>query len=436
MTIHTLQAGFRSFYRYKAILIKVLHSLEQFYILLALLLFSQSFLTILQGGSAAESITDGNPLVQKIWAFIYAVALLLCCIRWRAVIIVIRQDKLLLLLTFVVILSLTWSAAPEMTLRRSFALIGTNLFGLYMAIRFSLKQQFKLVSRMLLVVIVFSFLFGLFLPQYGVMSDNRGTAWQGVLSHKNQLGRLMCFSSVLFFVFMFNKGEKKKLIWLGLGGSFLLMLLSTSKTALVIMLVLLMLIPFLQSFRWNISIAVLYWMFALLIAGGAISLLFSNADLLLSLMDRDVTLTGRTDLWAAVWEMIKQRPLLGYGYNGFWLGLDGESAYVWLVTKWDPPHSHNGLLDVWLDLGVVGVILVLLHMIRGFKLGVTYIRQTRTIISFCPLLYFMFMFLYNLTENTILRPNSVFWVLYVSISLSLSIAIRRHKRKENKGGIV
>ena len=58
-----------------------------------------------------------------------------------------------------------------------------------------------------------------------------------------------------------------------------------------------------------------------------------------------MTLTGRTELWATVIEMIREHPWFGYGYSGFWLGWDGESAgcrYIYAVI-YDQAFNRNNI---------------------------------------------------------------------------------------------
>ena len=37
----------------------------------------------------------------------------------------------------------------------------------------------------------------------------------------------------------------------------------------------------------------------------------------LGLMDKDTSLSGRTEIWSLVWQKILAHPLLGYGYSAF-----------------------------------------------------------------------------------------------------------------------
>jgi O-antigen ligase len=67
--------------------------------------------------------------------------------------------------------------------------------------------------------------------------------------------------------------------------------------------------------------------------------------------------TGRSEIWAQLWEYVQQRPVLGYGYNSFWS--PGRLLDVALRQGFASPSAHSGLLEVTLSLGVVGGALLL-----------------------------------------------------------------------------
>jgi O-antigen ligase len=68
------------------------------------------------------------------------------------------------------------------------------------------------------------------------------------------------------------------------------------------------------------------------------------------------TITGRTDLWTAIWPAILERPIVGHGYVAsrfltFDLGED---------LGWEPPHTHNSFLEPLYNNGIPGLLLVLI----------------------------------------------------------------------------
>ena len=132
------------------------------------------------------------------------------------------------------------------------------------------------------------------------------------------------------------------------------------------------------------------------------------------------TITGRTKLWSLLLEMIKKRPWLGYGYGAFWLGNDGPSAEVWrVITWWKPPHAHNGWLDLWLELGLLGLISFLIGFLFNIIRALNLMRLHQKSETIWPLLYLVFIVLFNLTTSTLMVQNEIFWVLYVAVSFSL-----------------
>ncbi len=148
-----------------------------------------------------------------------------------------------------------------------------------------------------------------------------------------------------------------------------------------------------------------------LLGGGAAQWILGDVQALLDNLGKDVTLTGRTLLWPAVVEMIQERPWLGYGYSAFWLGWEGESATLWFITNQEYDHAHNGVLDLWLDLGFLGVFVFAAAYVLAFGRAVLWARATKTMGGLWPLALLTFMMLYNLTESALLLRNNLIWIL-------------------------
>jgi len=74
-----------------------------------------------------------------------------------------------------------------------------------------------------------------------------------------------------------------------------------------------------------------------LLVGGSVAIWLVGNTAIANALGRDVTLTGRTSIWAVVLDKISKHPWLGYGYKGFWLGMEGESADVWHETYFMAP---------------------------------------------------------------------------------------------------
>ena len=394
---------------------------EKAFAVLVLLLFSGALIPLMyqEGGTVTTpDAGEGDPRAQAIWSVIYVVTFLLLAVRWKYVVHVATRDKVLWVLLGIALTSVLWSDAPEITLRRSVALIGTTAFGVYLASRYKVSDQQRLLTWALAIAAVLSLLVAVALPSYGVSNDIYAQGWKGVYSHKNQLGSIMALSTL---VFLFRALTSRKRRWAALAGlilSFGLVILSNSKTALVVCLVALALLPVYRALRWPITLAVPVLTGAWLLAGGVVVWGLNNAEAILGALGRDPTLTGRTELWSLVTTMVLRRPWLGYGYNGFWEG--NEGSYFWIsLGGFQPTSAHNGFLDLWLQLGLLGVTAFVLSYLLAFLRAAAWARVEKTTESLWPLMFLTFMLLYSMTESSIMNRNDIYWALYAATVLSL-----------------
>jgi O-antigen ligase len=94
----------------------------------------------------------------------------------------------------------------------------------------------------------------------------------------------------------------------------------------------------------------------------------------LSSFQKDMSLTGRTDVWDAALKVFLKKPILGYGHGAFWMGQGGEGRTpILLETEKVPPHAHNQWLETAIGMGIVGLLitgfLMLSALIRAAKIS-------------------------------------------------------------------
>ena len=392
--------------------------LEKVFVVISLLIFTGAIIPLLRAQDTENF--EGDPLIQMLFILIYIVIAGVIFVNFRKFIELIKNDIWIILLVLIAVASFFWSVAPEITSRRIVAIIGTTLFGIYLAMRYNLHDILKLLLWSFGIITLLSVIFGVFLPQFGVHSGLHDGAWRGVFTHKNVLAKYMTLSSLVFLVFiLMNKGRKRKLLWAGFILSLLLVLLSTSKTGLVMVISFLILIPLFRSLRWKARILIPFFIMVFLTVCSIGILFVGNIEEILGAMGKDITFSGRTELWGAVWSKILQEFWLGYGYRSFWIGWEGESADVYIDTGWMPVHSHNGLLDLWLELGLIGVTTFIISYFLNLKRSTSLFFKIG-IAGLFPLIFMTFLFLSNLSESSILRQNNIFWVLYVALTLVMT----------------
>jgi exopolysaccharide production protein ExoQ len=95
------------------------------------------------------------------------------------------------------------------------------------------------------------------------------------------------------------------------------------------------------------------------------SIEFSFADLL-GYFGKNVTLTGRTQLWDNAQIAIAERPLLGVGYEAYWVAGNWRAEQLWMFAGLHGTtgyHFHNTYLQVMVDLGYIGLLLLLIPFV-------------------------------------------------------------------------
>ena len=146
----------------------------------------------------------------------------------------------------------------------------------------------------------------------------------------------------------------------------------------------------------------------------------SNVAIFSALLGRNSTLTGRTDVWAAVLPTMKRQPLLGYGFGSFWT--DARRIL------YDIPTAHNGYLDILLELGAVGLAFYTVWLLScARKLHRALARDYQwASLAICFLLMSL---IYNTTESSL---NSLAEQLTAVLVLASTVVSRKPITANNR----
>lgn len=405
---------------------KLIRIIEKGFVVFSLLIFSNALFPVVNQMRGLQP-NESDPITQGIFLIIRIGIIFLAIAWYKKILRIIIKEKLLWFVVGMALVSVFWSAAPLETLRNSIVLLASTLFGIYLAARYKLNEQLRLLAWTLGIGAILSLILAIALPSYGVMGTSdfytsqevaHSGVWKGIYGHKNILGHFMSLGALVFFFLTTSSRKYLWVKWVGFCLCVSLLLLSTAKTALIVFLITIAVIPLYKAFRWNQTFALAFFIVLILVGGAMATLFLNNAETILGAFGRDTTLTGRTLLWPAVLYKIWQRPWLGYGYGGFWLGWDGESADVWRIVRWEVPHAHNGFLDVWLNIGLLGLLAFALSFLATWLQALSWARRTKTAEGLWPFAYLTFLILTNLGESTFFRLQSI-WVLYVALTLSM-----------------
>jgi O-antigen ligase len=308
------------------------------------------------------------------------------------------------------------------TVRHFIALLLCAFFGAYFGVRYHLREQLKFVSIALGIVITASIGACLLFPSYAFQTDDDlldKSAWQGVFSGKNMLGRFAVLATLILLLY-FLKGVKRGAVIICIVILFVLILLTQAKTALVYFVLGLLAFPFVRAFIKNRAKRRKIVTFALLVFGGLAVWTYYHWEGFTDSLGKDPELTGRFALWALSVTWIAEKPLLGYGYDAFWSDYYGPAAEFRAASGWlTAPHAHNGIINLWLDLGLIGVLLLVVSFIDVFRRAVEMAKASTNVEEIWPIAFLAFYLLYSISETTFLPRNDLLWILYVSLMVGL-----------------
>jgi exopolysaccharide production protein ExoQ len=356
-----------------------------------------------------------------VYTVTYIVIYSLLLLRWQKILTYLTTNWAIWALILLPIGSLLWSFDPDITIKNSFTLISSSLFGIYLTSRYNLRELLQILSWTFYISILFSFVFAIALPQYGMMSGELHQGrWRGVFLHKNGLGATMVVSCVVFLIRAFGDLRHTKHVWLALGLSVLLLILSGSSSALINGVALMAAFFVFHILRWSYLQLIPTVLAIVLIAVCANLWVADNSELLFGAVGRDASLTGRTELWQLAWDAVWQQPWLGYGYGGFWNGLEGESAAVWRASNFKAAHAHSGYLMLLLDFGWLGLTIFWFGFVRNVLRAINYMRSGTSSEYVWPLLLFTSLLISNQSESALLASNSPEWIFYIVMSFVIN----------------
>lgn len=392
-------------------------ALEAGLALIALLMFSQALLGPLLADPADP---DGGAVLRLVWPPVYLLALILIALNPAPVFTVAMRAWPLVLLGALALGSAAWSLDPGLTLRRGLAVFMTLVFALWLAARYSWSDLIRLFALMFAILAVGSFLAGALVPGFGVMQDIHVGAWKGLWWQKNTLGAYMAWAALAFLAAAAAAPRRlERHVWLALAPlAIALVLLSTSRTALLALLICMAGPAGIALARRGFGFAALA-IFAGLCGLAALGgVLMIGPGVILEALGRDPTLTGRTDIWAALGDAIAARPWTGYGYGAFWQVDNGPVHWVRQATVWPVPTAHNAWLETALSLGLPGMILAMLVVARGLLQAL--LRLFRGIETYWALPFVVSWLGVSLSESNLLVQNSIVWLMLAATLAKLA----------------
>jgi len=335
---------------------------------------------------------------------------------------VARRIPIILALSFLCLVSFVWSIDSAMTMRRGFALLMTTAIGIAFAATWSWRDLILLIATSFTILGLGSAIAAIIAPGFAVHSDIHVGAWKGLWWEKNTLGAMMAFGAAACFAAA-AQFPRYKLIWWGIAAFHAgMVLMSTSKTALVALLIAVAGAMGIALVRRGIGFATLM-LFLAGVLGSSIALIVTLAPLAaLEALGRDATLTGRTDIWAVLFGQIAAAPWTGYGYGAYWTQEYGPVFWVRQQTQWPVPTAHNGWLEIALAIGLPGVAMMALSYLLTLFRAITRLFRGRE--TYWALVFVVMLGVISFSESNLLQRNGLTWVLFVATAAKLAMPRR------------
>lgn len=348
-----------------------------------------------------------------------------------------RIPEPLILLLVLMVLSVIWSQYRPLTVLAVTLQIGTTLFGLFLASHFGWRQLLHILSNTVRFILLSSLLIELWAAIFGpiapIFPNYEGDTppapsylWvqgnlfeleriQGIMGNANLLAFTAALGVLLFLIEAIVTDNRRLVPIASIAFAAVMAALANSAAMTVAMALIAFaaLIAILAEGRPKPTRHRIYrWAIGFLALAALAGVVFRAQ--LFDLLDRSPDASGRFYIWQKVFGLILEKPLEGWGWISYWV--PGVEPYEGLVEINGVPmyQAHNAFLDIWMQLGVAGLVLLLWLMISVFtRLWTVGVRHTNPLYLF-PLFVFLAIAAQALSESRLLIE--IGWVLLVLLA--------------------
>jgi exopolysaccharide production protein ExoQ len=389
-----------------------------------------------RGGGVSDD-GGGNQSIDQLFIFTVAVlGFVVVARRWSQVNMVLRRNVPVVIFFCYITLSVIWSQSPFDSIKQLFRAFGDlSMVLLIVTESRPLEAMLTMFRRGLLLLIPLSVVCAKYYPELGRMREKNWEpdSWIGVSTHKNCLGQICFLAAIVFVIEIARTMRRRKFpfwqvplkmpfetiyiamtVYLLNGGS---ERSTTSILCVGIAIGLFFLFEKLRSRPRVASKVLLGIVCAIALLNVAANFFGASLSAIVAQSQgKDPTLTGRTELWADIIDVAKERPIFGAGFMSFWT--PEVKAHIKSIPResWGPEHADNGYVETYAQLGWLGLLLIGLLVIHG------YVRSNRALVydfdyACFRLVLLVTALLQNLTESGFPRPTQIVWFTFLLVVL-------------------
>jgi exopolysaccharide production protein ExoQ len=374
---------------------------------------------------------EGSPIDAAFFTFLFIAAISVLAFRGPRIIALVNANLPILIYFAFCLFSVIWSAYTGVAFKRWFKSIGDVVMVLIVVTDDQpVAALRRLFSRLGFILMPLSLLFIKYYPylgrQYGAWNGEQVNI--GVTEDKNLLG-VITFVLLLGAVWRVLEllwgaeatQDRRRHLWaqatlLALGIWLLILANSATSLSCSILGAGFMVATRRRFIRSNPGAVHALMVLLILIAG--LVLVLGGGATAAEALGRTSTLSGRTDIWAAVIPMATN-PLVGAGFESFWLN-PRVHARLWdLFPNLPLNEAHDGYLEVYLNLGWVGVALIVLILADAYRRAMKAFRREPALGGLL-LAYVLTAITYNITEAGF-RMMGITWIFLLLSVLQANV---------------
>lgn len=377
-----------------------------------------------------QQIMKGNPMDAAVLGLLLLLALIVCWRRREQVKPILKLVWPILLYFGYCGLSTLWSAYMAISFKRWVKSWGDLAMVLVIATEPNVSAAVRRIcSRVGFLLLPVSIVLIKYFPAIGrSYSVGGGQTFCGVSGAKNTLG-VIAFVVLLGTVWHLlallrdkawrNRGRHLLAQWvlLGIGIAVLLKCDSDTSMAALALGSLFLLVTTVPAMR---KPAAVHTLVVLVLLGGSATLWMGGEGDVAHAMGRGASLSDRTNIWKGVLQVAGEHPLLGVGFESFWTGQNLYRVWQHLPIGENVNESHDGYIEVYAQIGWVGVALIALVLVTAYRRAIAALRR-RPPLAGLLVAYVVSLVIYNITEAGFRMTNTAWIFLLFAFVASAGI---------------
>jgi exopolysaccharide production protein ExoQ len=368
------------------------------------------------GGSSE----DGSPLDASVYFVLIAAGIYVLNARRFRLSEFVQDNRWFIAFVLYCFLAVFWSDFPFIAFKRWIKYLGHPIMVLVIFTEPDPEQALKtLMKRIAYVIVPISIVLIKYYPEIGRTTSPWATSSmsRGIARDKNGLGA-DCFILGFFFfwyllqVWRTEKGKARRnelLLTIG----FLVMIcwlikIAHSATSTFSLLIAIAVMVVLGRNWVNKRLIGTYAALAIITLVVA-ELAFGIFGRIAASSGHNATYIGRSELWQRLLPF-SGNPIIGTGFDSFWMG--ERLAKIGELYWWSANEAHNGYLETYLNLGLIGLVMIIGWIIVAFQKSRWEFLRNFEFGRF-RLAFLVAVVLYNWAESGFRRLHPTFFVFYL-----------------------